>query len=114
MLKRFTWTVRRRLRLMLLISAVTVITVGGFALSGIVRLDSAADDQASERMPPAPTVTTTTVTSIMTASGCGIVVNHETAWAPIRNSAAITSSIGTARMQPETTRSTRLSKRLPR
>src|SRR6478735_1231803 len=46
MLKRFTWTVRRRLRLMLLISAVTVITVGGFALSGIVRLDSAADDQA--------------------------------------------------------------------
>jgi methyl-accepting chemotaxis protein len=46
MLKRFTWTVRRRLRFMLLVSAVTVITVGGFALSGIVRLDSAADDQA--------------------------------------------------------------------
>ncbi len=61
-----------------------------------------ADDHASERMPPPATEMTISATSSMTHSVCDMGKNHITACAPMRSSAASTSSIGTVRMPPAT------------
>ncbi len=77
-------------------------------------IDCATLDQVSERMPPsisAPAIVAAS-TGMTTAAERPVII--AAAYAPMRNSAAMISSIGTDSTTAENTRSARLSNRRPR